>query len=67
MVGRTTAPTVDYWLAVAYDDHPYEMSWLLQSLTTSAGVAASGIYEVTELVVCCRSLSALLLVTSSSV
>jgi hypothetical protein len=44
-----TGPTVDYWLDVAYDDHPYEMSWLLQSLTTGAGVAESGFYEVTKL------------------
>jgi hypothetical protein len=37
----------DYWLDVSYDAHPYEMSWLLQSVTTDAGVA--GFYEVTEL------------------
>jgi hypothetical protein len=30
VVGRSTGPTVDYQLDVAYDDYPYGMSWSLQ-------------------------------------
>jgi hypothetical protein len=49
VVRCSTGLTVDYRLDVAYDDYPYETSWSLQSLTTSAVVAASGFNEVTEL------------------
>jgi hypothetical protein len=49
VVIRSTGPTVDYRLDVAYDDYPYETSWSLQSLATCAVVAASGFNEVTEL------------------
>jgi hypothetical protein len=41
VVGRSTGPTVDYRLDIAYDDYPHETSWSLQSLTTSAVAAAS--------------------------
>jgi hypothetical protein len=48
VVGRSTGPTVDYRLDIAYDDYPYLMCWSLQSLTTGAVVAASGFNEVAE-------------------
>lgn len=51
----------------AYDDHPYERSWLLQSLAAGAGVAASGLKNLPSWVLRCRILSAWFLVTSSTV
>jgi hypothetical protein len=48
VVGRSTGPTVDYRLDVAYDDYPYETSWSLQSLTTDAVATAFGFSEGTE-------------------
>jgi hypothetical protein len=50
VVGRSTGSTVDYRLDGAYDDHPNETSWLLQSLTTGTTVSASVFNEVTEMV-----------------
>jgi hypothetical protein len=41
VVGRSTYPTVDYRLDVAYDDHPYETILLLHSLTTGASAGAT--------------------------
>jgi hypothetical protein len=67
VVGRSTGPTVDYRLDVAYDDYPYETSWSLQSLATGGVVAASGaLTKWPSCVICCRSPSAWFLTTNTS-
>jgi hypothetical protein len=66
MVGRRTGPAVAYRLGVACDDYPYETSWLLPSLTTGLLLPRPALTKRPSWVLCGRSLSALLLATSTS-